>query len=102
MTKDKGPVEIHVEGTDDNFSSLDVIAYGGCSGSVAIFSKTYNGDRNDHGAPAPGITVSWDPWADGVEPCCYVVFVRLYDRAIVNNVWNGGHTYQNWRSITIG
>ena len=65
-----------------------------------IFSKIYNGDRTDHGAP--GITVSWDPWADGVEPCCYVVFVRLYDRAIVNNVWNGGHTYQNWRSITIG
>ena len=33
VTKDKGPVEIHVEGTDDNFGSLDVIAYGGCSGS---------------------------------------------------------------------
>jgi hypothetical protein len=46
--------------------------------------------------------VTWDPWTDGVEPCCYVVFVRLYDRAIVNNVWNGGHTFQNWRSITIG
>ena len=102
VTKDKGPVEIHIEGTDDNFSRLDVIAYGGCSGSATIFSKTYNGDLTDHGAPAPGITVNWDPWTDGVEPCCYVVFVRLYDRAIVGNVWNGGHTYQNWRSITIG
>lgn len=102
VTKDKGAITIHIEGTDENFSSLDVTAYGGCSGSVAIFSKTYNGDRNDHGAPSPGITVTWDPWADGVEACCYVVFVRLYDRAIVGNVWNGGHTYENWRSITIG
>lgn len=101
VTKERGPVEIRIEGTDQNFSRLDVIAYGGCSGSVGIFSKTYNGDRTDLGAPAPGITVTWDPWGDDVEPCCYVVFVRLYDRAIVNNVWNGGHTYQNWRSITI-
>jgi hypothetical protein len=102
VTKEKGPIEVHIEGTDENFSSLSVGAYGGCSGSISIFSKTYNGDRTDHGAPSPGITVTWDPWADGVEACCYVVFVRLYDRAIVNNVWNGGHTYENWRSITIG
>jgi hypothetical protein len=102
VTRDRGPIEIHIEGTDDNFSRLDVTAYGGCSGKINIFSKTYNGDRTDLGAPAPGITVTWDPWADDVEPCCYVVFVRLYDRAIVNNVWNGGHRYQNWRSITIG
>ena len=102
VTKDKGPINVHIEGTDENFSSLDVTAYGGCSGSIGIFSKNYNGNRADNGAPAPGITVSWDPWADGVEACCYVVFVRLFDRAIVENVWNGGHTYQNWRSITIG
>lgn len=101
VTRDRGPVEIHIEGTDENFSRLDVVAYGGCSGSVGIFSKTYNGDRTDLGAPAPGITVTWDPWADDVEPCCYVVFVRLYDRAIVDNSWNGGHMFQNWRSITI-
>lgn len=102
VTKDKGPIQVHIVGTDENFSSLDVTAYGGCSGSIGIFSKTYNGDRTDLGAPAPGITVTWDPWADQVEACCYVVFVRLFDRAIINDVWNGGHTYQNWRSITIG
>lgn len=101
VVRERGPVEIRIEGTDENFSSLDVIAYGGCSGSVSIFNKTYNGDRTDVGAPAPGITVSWDPWADGVEPCCYVVFVRLFDRAVINNSWNAGHMYQNWRSITI-
>ena len=102
VSKDKGPIEVHIEGTDENFSRLDVTAYGGCSGSIAIFSKTYNGNRADLGAPSPGITVTWDPWADDVEPCCYVVFVRLFDRAITDNVWNGGHTFQNWRSITIG
>jgi hypothetical protein len=94
-------VKIHIEGTAENFSSLDVTAYGGCSGSFTIFSKTYNGNRADTGAPAPGIDVLWDPWASDIEPCCYVVFVRLYDRAIVDNRWNGGHTYDNWRSITV-
>jgi len=101
VTRDKGPIEIHIEGTDENFSRLDVAAYGGCSGSVSIFSKTYNGDLTDQGAPTPGITVSWDPWATEVEPCCYVVFVRIFDRAIVNNSWNGGHGFENWRSITV-
>lgn len=101
VSKDRGPIDVHIEGVDENFSSLDVTAYGGCSGSISIFSKTYNGDRTDHGAPAPGITVSWDPWADEVEACCYVVFVRLHDRAITDNGWNGGHMFQNWRSITI-
>lgn len=99
--KDRGPIEIRIEGTDENFSRINVVAYGGCSGAIGIFSKTYNGNLADHGAPAPGITVSWNPWADDVEPCCYVVFVRLYDRAIVNNFWSGGHSYENWRSITI-
>jgi len=102
VTKDRGPIEIRIEGTDENFGALDVVAYGGCSGSVAIFSKTYNGNRADHGAPAPGITVTWDPWADEVEACCYVVFVRLYDRAIINDRWDAGHVFENWRSITIG
>jgi hypothetical protein len=101
VTRDRGPIEIHIEGTDENFSRLDITAYGGCSGSVGIYTKTYNGNRADQGAPAPGITVTWDPWATGVEPCCYVVFVRFYDRAISNDRWDGGHTYENWRSITI-
>jgi hypothetical protein len=101
VSRDKGPIEIHIEGTDENFSRLDIAAYGGCSGFISIFGKTYNGNRADHGAPAPGITATWDPWADGVEACCYVVFVRLFDRAIVNDRWDGGHMYENWRSITI-
>ncbi len=101
VRREDGPVNIHIEGTDENFSRLDVSAYGGCSGSFTIFSKTYNGNRADLGAPSPGIDVVWDPWADKVEPCCYVVFVRLFDRAITDNSWNGGHTFDNWRSITV-
>ena len=101
VRQERGPVDIHIEGTDENFSRLDITAYGGCSGSFTIFSKTYNGNRNDTGAPSPGIDVKWDPWAAKVEPCCYVVFVSLYDRTIVNNSWNGGYTYNNWRSITV-
>jgi len=101
VRRENGPVKIHIEGTDENFSSLDITAYGGCSGSVTIFSKTYNGNRADTGAPAPGIDALWDPWATDVEPCCYVVFVRLYDRAITDNSWSGGHTFDNWRSITV-
>jgi len=30
-----------------------------------------------------------------------VVFVRLFDRAIVNDRWDGGHSFENWRLITI-
>ena len=101
VRKEDGPVNIHIEGTDENFSRLDVTAYGGCSGTFTIFAKTYNGNRADQGAPTPGIDVVWDPWADKVEPCCYVVFVRLFDRAITDNSWSGGHTFDNWRSITV-
>jgi hypothetical protein len=101
VRREDGPVNIHIEGTDENFSRLDITAYGGCSASIGIYTKTYNGNRNDTGAPTPGIDVSWDPWAADVQPCCYVVFVTLYDRAIVNNSWNGGHTFNNWRSITV-
>ena len=96
-----GPITIEIEATDANFSRLDVVLYGGCSVSKTIYSKTYNGNVADLGAPAPGITVNWDPWKDGIEACCYVVFVNIWDRAIVNNSWSGGHLYQNWKSVTV-
>lgn len=101
VTRDGGPLTIHVEGEDLNFSSLSLGLYGGCNVSVPIFSKTYDGDLTDRGAPSPGIDIPWDPWALGVETCCYVIFFHLYDRAIIRNVWGGGHHAQTWRSITI-
>ena len=69
--------------------------------NFTIFSKTYNGNRTDTGAPFTRHRRLVGSVGDDVEPCCYVVFVGLYDRAIVNNSWNGGHTYDNWRSITV-
>jgi hypothetical protein len=96
-----GPLTIHVEGEDPNFSGLSVVLYGGCAASVAVFSKTYDGNTADLGAPAPGLDIPWNPWAAGIERCCYVLFFRITDRAIVNNHWTGGHLAETWRSITI-
>lgn len=101
VKKDGGPLTITVEATDDNFSILGVDLEGGCGVSVGIFSKSYNGNLADTGAPAPGIDIPWDPWASGVEPCCYVIYVRIWDRAIVNNAYSGRHSNSNWHSITI-
>ena len=84
VEKDNGPLTITIEGTDDNFSELSVSLKGGCGVAHSIFYKSYGGNTADTGAPAPGIE-RVDPWAAGVEPCCYVVDVRIWDRAIVNN-----------------
>lgn len=101
VTRDGGPLTIAVEATDDNFAVLGVSLLGGCGVSVPIFSKTYNGNLADTGAPAPGIAIPWDPWAAGVDPCCYVVWVEITDRAIVNNSLAGRHAATNWHSLTI-
>ncbi len=102
VTRDGGPIVVHVEGEDLHFSSLGVSLYGGCNASAGIYSATYDGDLTDRGAPAPGIDIPWDPWAAGVDPCCYVVFFRIYDRTITSNSWSGGNPVaETWRSITI-
>ena len=101
VTRDGGPLTITVEATDDNFSELAVSLKGGCGVGLSIFFKSYNGNLSDTGAPAPGIDIAWDPWAAGVDPCCYVIFVDIYDRAIVNNSYAGRHANSNWHSITI-
>lgn len=103
VTRDGGPLTIHIEGEDANFSSLSVTLYGGCDVSAGIFSKTYDGNLADRGAPAPGIDIPWNPWAERVEPCCYVIFFRIYDRAVLRNTWSQGNSPgETWRSITIG
>jgi hypothetical protein len=96
-----GPITINIEATDPNFSALSVDLYGGCGVSANIFSKTYDGDITDTGAPAPGIDISWNPWAAGISRCCYVIFFRIWDRVIADNFWSGGHENENWHSITI-
>jgi len=102
VRRDGGPLTIHIEGEDLNFSSLSVVLYGGCDEAVSIFGRSYDGNLADRGAPAPGIDIPWDPWRAEIESCCYVIFFRIYDRAITNNAWSGGNSPgETWRSITI-
>jgi hypothetical protein len=98
---------ITLQASDPNFSSISVRLLGGCGAAFSIvatdgtpLSKTYNGDKSDTGYPVP-TEFLWDPWKAGVDPCCYLVYVEIWDRAIVNNSWSGAHHSANWRSITI-
>lgn len=101
VTKDGGPLEITVTGEDANFEALSISLRGGCNVSFPVFSKTYNGNVLDTGAPSPGITFAYDPWAQGVEPCCYVLEVVVSDRAIVTNTLWAHHSLSTVHSITI-
>jgi len=98
---------ITLTASDENFSSIGVSLIGGCGVSIPIIdtggnalSKTYNGNIADTGYPVPA-SFLWDPWAAGVDPCCYLIYVTINDRVIANNSWSGGHTNANWHSITI-
>lgn len=100
-------VVITLQASDPNFSSISVALLGGCGASHAIvatdstpLSKTYNGNTADTGYPAP-TEFLWDPWAAKIDPCCYIIDVRINDRVIANNFWSGGHGSENWHSITI-
>jgi hypothetical protein len=102
VVKENGPLTITVTGEDANFEALSIALRGGCNVSYPVFSKTYDGDVTDTGAPPPGITFNYDPWAAGVEPCCYVLEVVVSDRAIVTNTLWAHHVVSSVHSITIG
>lgn len=101
VTKKNGPLEITVTGQDANFEALSISLRGGCNASYPVFSKTYNGNVLDTGAPPPGITFTYDPWANGVEPCCYVLEVTVSDRAIVANTLWAHHAVSTVHSLTV-
>jgi hypothetical protein len=101
VTKDGGPLEITVTGHDANFGVLSVVLKGGCNVSYDVFEKTYDGDVTDTGAPPPGITFTYDPWANDVQSCCYVLEAYVADRAIVNNTVHAAHHVTSVQSITI-
>lgn len=101
VTKDGGPLEITVSGEDANFAALSISLRGGCNESYPVFSKSYDGNVLDTGAPLPGITFTYDPWAADVESCCYVLEVVVVDRAIVNNTAYARHGVSSVQSITI-
>lgn len=98
---------VTLQAWDENFSAISVNLLGGCGVSVPLvsttavpLSKTYNGNIADTGYPvATDFLV--DPWSLKVDPCCYLIYVTIADRAIVNNFWSGAHSVSNWRSITI-
>lgn len=112
-----GLIRVTVQASDVNFSRLDVAAQGNSSLSVPVIgipegsppgtlpvplSKTYNGNLADHGYPVP-TSFLWDPWSDPrIRPCCYVVRIDIWDRALSSNVWAGGHGRSGWEAIEIG
>ncbi len=115
VKKGDGLIRITVQASDPNFSRLSVNAQGnsslsvpvvavpeGTSGPAIPLSKTYNGNVADTGYPVPTSFI-WDPWNDpNIVPCCYVVRIDIWDRAVVNNVWGGGHGNSGWEAIEIG
>lgn len=103
VNREGGPLKITISGEDANFAALSVSLRGGCNASYHVFSKTYDGDVTDTGAPLPGITFDYDPWSaePRVEPCCYVLEAVVVDRAIVNNTVYAAHRVSTVQSITI-
>jgi len=119
VSRDQGDlILVTVQAWDQNFSRLYVNAEGNTSISVPLkgvplpvwpggvpvpLAKTYNGNVADTGYPAPTQFV-WDPWSEPQileHPCCYIVHVYIYDRAVVNNSWSGGHSNAGWEAIEI-
>ncbi len=110
-----GLIRITVEAHDDNFSQLSVAAQGNSSLTVPVIavpegsvgppvplSKTYSGNVADTGYAVP-TSFLWDPWSDPrIVPCCYVVRIDIWDRAVLNNAWSGGHGGSGWEAIEIG
>ncbi len=102
-------VVITLQASDPNFSRIRARLLGGCGGALNIvatdgtsLSKSYNGDITDTGYPV-ATEFLWDPWAAGVDPCCYLIFVDIWDRTIVDNALSATPHYRsNWHSITIG
>jgi hypothetical protein len=109
VKKGDGLIVVTIQAFDKNFSRLSVSAEGNSSLSVDIqdtsgvsLSKTYNGNLADQGYPTP-TEFLWDPWNDPrIIPCCYIVRVDIWDRAVLNNTWSGGHGNSGWQAIEIG
>ena len=106
--KGDGLILVTIQAYDPNMSQIAVTARGNSGLSVAVvsttavpLSKTYNGNIADQGYVAP-TSFLWDPWSDpNIVPCCYLVYVEVWDRAIVNGFWSGGHYNAGWEAIEI-
>lgn len=109
VRKGEGLIVVTVQAYDPNMSHIAVTARGNSGLSVPVvditatpLSKTYNGNIADQGYMVP-TEFLWDPWNDpNIIPCCYLVYVEVWDRAILNNSYNGGHYNAGWEAIEIG
>ena len=94
---------------DPNMSTVSVTARGNSGLSVPVvstsmvpLSKTYNGNTADQGYVVP-TQFLWDPWNDpNIVKCCYLIYVEVNDRTIINNSYAGGHSNSGWEAIEIG
>jgi hypothetical protein len=108
VRKGDGLIAVTIHAFDPNLSG-SVTARGNSGLSVPVIditatalSKTYNGVLSETGYPVP-TTFLWDPWNDPkVVPCCYLVYVEINDRTILNDHYSGGHSNSGWEAIEIG
>ncbi len=109
VKKGEGLIIVTIHAYDPNMSHIAVTARGNSGLSVPVvdtssvaLSKTYNGNIADQGYVVP-TEFKWDPWNDpNIVPCCYLVYVEVWDRTIINNTYSGGHYNAGWEAIEIG
>jgi hypothetical protein len=109
VRKGDGVIVVTIQAYDPNMSQIAVTARGNSGLSIPVvsttavpLSKTYNGNIADQGYVVP-TEFLWDPWSDpNMVPCCYLVYVEVWDRAILNNSFSGGHYNAGWEAIEIG
>jgi hypothetical protein len=109
VKKGDGLIVVTIHAFDPNYSRIAVTARGNSGLSVPLvdtssvpLSKTYNGVLADQGYLMP-TEFLWDPWSDPlIVPCCYVIYVEIWDRAILNDHYSGGHYHAGWEAIEIG
>ncbi len=108
VRKGDGLILVTIQAYDPNMSEIAVTARGNSGLSVGVVSTTavplskyYNGNILDQGYVVP-TTFLWDPWSDpNIVPCCYLVYVEVWDRTIINGFWSGGHYNAGWEAIEI-
>jgi hypothetical protein len=110
IKKGEGKIVIRFKAEDPNFGKLTLVAEGGCGITKKIKDETtglevdrsYEGNVADTGEP-PWRKVIWDPWAEEEElrPCCYLIVLRAWDRAIINNYFHTGHWQRDHEAVEI-
>jgi hypothetical protein len=109
IKKGQGKIVIRFKAEDPNFGKLTLVAEGGCGITKKIKDETtgmdvnrsYGGNVTDTGEP-PWRKVIWNPWAEeDLPPCCYLIVLRAWDRAIINNYFHTGHWSRDHEAVEI-